>query len=386
MKHIYLAIIMFSFILTMGVTAVDVVDNPGHPVPDPKMKKIGRTIKMTEVFRISDKDGDFFLKNPGNIRVAPDGSVFLMDRSQLHLFKFNSDGKFLTSMLKKGEGPGDLINLRSYWLDNKEIIATSYMPVKIICMDHQGKLIKEFRVITNEYIFNFVGHFGLKYYFYIDPLVREDGLITLQNRLVAANEKGVITETELTLPVKRVKYTYQVRDFENSLSVYIKSANITRFNYAIAADRYLYVTASERYLIHLYDFEKDRVIKKFRRQYTPVPYTPNPDDEFVNSSKFKSLYKWELYTDVYHLLADGDRVWALTSTIDKTKGILVDVFNPDGVYIDRFYMQIPNLKFPDDKMVEHLYYHDGFLYTIELDDADTPYIVKYKPEEESAER
>ncbi|MGD2093054.1 MAG: hypothetical protein PVH61_43230 [Candidatus Aminicenantes bacterium] len=125
----------------------------------------------------------------------------------------------------------------------------------------------------------------------------------------------------------------------------------------------------------------ENIIKKFRRQYTPVSYTPNPGDELVNSPEFKALYKRELYNDVYRLLADGDRVWALTSTIDNTKGILVDVFNPDGKYIDRFYLQIPNLKFPDDKMVEHLYYHNGFLYTIELDDADTPNIVKYRLEE-----
>ena len=75
---------------------------------------------------------------------------------------------------------------------------------------------------------------------------------------------------------------------------------------------------------------------------------------------------WDHYTDVQRLLADGDHVWALLSTIDKTKGILVDVFNVHGKYIDRFYLQIPNLEYPDDKIMEHLYYYNGFLYTIEM--------------------
>jgi hypothetical protein len=81
------------------------------------------------------------------------------------------------------------------------------------------------------------------------------------------------------------------------------------------------------------------------------------------------------------LLSDGDRVWALLSTIDKTKGILVDVFNVHGKYIDRFYLQIPTLEYPDDKIMEHLYYYNGFLYTIEMDDEDNPNLVKYKLEE-----
>jgi hypothetical protein len=161
----------------------------------------------------------------------------------------------------------------------------------------------------------------------------------------------------------------------------METADITRFNYAVTADGNMYLSTDERYLIQQYDFEKDKVVKKFRRRYTPVSYTPNPSNEFVNSPEFKALYKWERYTDIQRLLADGDKVWALTSTVDKTKGILVDVFNTHGKYIDRFYLQIPNLEYPDDKIIEQLYYYNGYLYSIGIDDEDTPYIVKYKLEE-----
>lgn len=375
-------IIIFISSFGLNVTAAVVKENPAQPEPGPKAKEIGRTVKMTEVFRISDEeDGDFYLKRPLNIRAAADGSVFLMERSQVQLLKFDAAGKFVTSMLRKGEGPGELINLNGFILDDKEIIASSFMPVKVIRMDHQGKLIKEFRVNTNELILYFLAHFGGKYYYYIDPISGSEGVITLKIQLVTADDKGVITNTGLTFPVKKVQVTYRTRVGEN-LKIRIEDADITRFNYAVAAGKYLYLSGSERYLILLYDFEKNKVIKKFRRQYTPVPYTPNPKDKFVNSPRFKALYKWQFYSDVYRLLADGDRVWALTSTVDKTKGILVDVFNPDGKYIDRFYLQIPNLEFPDDKIVEHLYYHKGFLYTIGLDDEDNTYIVKYKLEED----
>ena len=378
MKSILLTIIIFS--LSLNVTAVEVTDNPARPVPGPKAKQIGRTVKMTEVFRISDEqEGDFFLKSPRKIRVAPDGSIFVMETSQSQLLKFDASGKFITNMLREGEGPGELINLYSYRLDDKEIIASSFRPVKVIRMDHRGKLIKEFRVYTNELLLIFLSRFGDKYYYYLNPLSARNGVLTLENQLMVADEKGKITKAGLTLPVKVVQVSTRTR-VGDSLRVRIDDAEITRFNYAVAG-KYMYVTASERYLILLYDFEEEKVVRKFRRQYTPVPYKPNPKDKFVNSAQFKALYKWEFYNDVYRLLADGDRVWALTSTIDKTKGILVDVFNLQGKYIDRFYLQIPNLKFPDDKIVEHLYYYKGFLYTIELDDEDTPYIVKYKLEE-----
>lgn len=385
MKQIALVFIIFTLSFTQSVTVADVVGNSAQPITNPNAKKIDRTVKMTEVFRISDVGENFFLKSPRKIRVAPDGSIFVMDRSQSQIMKFNARGKFVTRILRKGEGPGELINLYSYWLGNNELIAASLMPVKVITMDHQGKSIKEFRVNITEFLFTFMGRFAGKYYFYIDPIEQGDGLKNPQIPLGFIDESGVITKTGLTFPVKRVRYSARVERLgteENSqLKVKIKTVHITRFNYAVTGGRYLYLTTGERYLIHQYDSEKDKVIKKFRRQYPPIPYTANPNDKFVNSPEFKALYKWEHYTDIQRLLSDGDRVWALLSTVDKTKGILVDVFNAHGKYIDRFYLQIPNLKYPDDKIMEHLYHYNGFLYTIEMDDEDNPNIVKYKLEE-----
>ena len=64
MKNILLTIIIFIFSLSLNAAATDVIDNPAQPIPGPEGKKIDRTIKMTEVFRISDEqDGDFFLKS-----------------------------------------------------------------------------------------------------------------------------------------------------------------------------------------------------------------------------------------------------------------------------------------------------------------------------------
>lgn len=385
MKRFLLIFFIFTLSFTQRITAADVIDNPAQPVTGTHAKQIDRIVKLTEAFRISDTGGDFFLKKPTKIRVAPDGSIYVMDYSQTAIVKFNARGEFLTRMVNKGEGPGELANLYGFWLGNNEIIAAGFMPVKVIDMDLKGKLIKEFRVNGTEYFFNFMGRFGGKYYFYIDPLERGEGLKITQIRLVSADEKGVITKTGLTFPVKRVLHSTQ-RTEKSAISgkthlfVNIETAHITRFNYTLTADNYMYLTTDERYLIYQYDFEKDRVVKKFRRQYIPVSYTPNPNDEFVNSPEFKALYKWEHYADVQRLLADGVRVWALTSTVDKTRGILVDVFDARGTYIDRFYLQIPTLEYPDDKVVEHLYYYNGFLYTIEPDDEDNPNIVKYKVE------
>ena len=385
MKHIVLLLIALSLGFTAAVAADDVVENPAQPVTGPNAKKIDRTVKMTEVLRISDIGKDFFLKRPNKIRVAPDGSIFVMDRSQVNILKFSAEGKFITQIVKKGEGPCELINLYSYWLGKKGIISSGYMPVKLIEMDFQGKLINEFRVNAHDYLFTFMGRFKGKYYFYIDPIAGGNGLKVLQIPLVFSDGKGVITKTGLTFQVKRVVHTAKIirrgTKGNSSTEITMESVDITRFNYAVTDDGNMYLSTDDRYLIQQYDFEKDKVVRKFRRQYTPIPYTPNPKDDFVNSPDFNTLYKWELYTDVQRLLANGDSLWVITSTVDKTKGILVDVYNTSGKYIDRFYLQIPNLEYPDDKIMEQLYYYDGFLYGIGMDDEDTPFIVKYKLEE-----
>ncbi|GAH76276.1 unnamed protein product, partial [marine sediment metagenome] len=88
--------------------------------------------------------------------------------------------------------------------------------------------------------------------------------------------------------------------------------------------------------------------------------------------------------DIHNLLVSKDRLWVVTSTRDKEKRILIDVYNFKGRYIDNFY-----LKFPENLVRRYqgdtaMYVLGDYLYTLEKDVKGFYSIKKYKIEDPSS--
>jgi hypothetical protein len=85
----------------------------------------------------------------------------------------------------------------------------------------------------------------------------------------------------------------------------------------------------------------------------------------------------QVSNDLCRLLWVKDRLWAVTSTVDKTKGILVDV-SAEGRYLDNFYLPLAQ------DPAQNLYYYapmaivGDFLYLLEADEDDLISLIKYE--------
>ncbi|MCP4220489.1 MAG: 6-bladed beta-propeller [bacterium] len=373
----FFAIVILVLFTAVGTAAaeVDVLDNPMNPLAAPTGKKIDRIVKPVEVLRISDSGSDYFLKKPSNILVDGDGSIFVMDMKLVQLLEFNKEGAFVKGLSLKGEGPGELRFLHSYWITDKEKVLGGFS--KVLRFDNKGTLLKELFLSSNTLGYGFMTCFGGKYYFYTRPPIG-DGLVTGEYQLVATDGNGKRVGEYFKVPVTSFSDTVLKKE-KGKLHAETVYYEVTRYTYAVAG-KFLYVTGDLRYLIRVFDLEKCKLVKTFRRKYIPVPFTPQSEKSFTNSDLFKKRSKVEFHRDVSMLLAAGDSVWVLTSTVDKDKGIQVDVFNPEGKYVDRFHLQVPNVTHPDDKGMRQLYYKGGFLYSLALDDDDNKIIVKYKLE------
>ena len=65
-----------------------------------------------EVLAISDEGTrEYYFKNPRDLTIAPDGSLFLLDEFQV--LHFDKAGKFVRNLYKKGQGPGEMSYVRS---------------------------------------------------------------------------------------------------------------------------------------------------------------------------------------------------------------------------------------------------------------------------------
>jgi len=84
--------------------------------------------------------------------------------------------------------------------------------------------------------------------------------------------------------------------------------------------------------------------------------------------------------DIRELLVYKDHLWVITSTYEEDKGYLVDVFNPEGKYVDNFY-----LKLADKTTFLTLGFYQiaiwgDFLFHIKRTEEELYEVIKYKIE------
>jgi uncharacterized membrane protein len=93
---IFMLIFSFLFIFTSIIFSQEIIENPKRPTSE----NAGRVLNLEEVFCITDESGEFYFKYPRDLKIAPDGSMFIIDYEQL--LQFDSNGNFIKNFFKKG--------------------------------------------------------------------------------------------------------------------------------------------------------------------------------------------------------------------------------------------------------------------------------------------
>jgi hypothetical protein len=275
--------------------------------------------------RITDESGKFFFKEPYELQTSTDGSVFVKEINKL--YKFDANGKFIKDIIKLGQGPGEIMTeFEDFVLTDNEIILLCATLDKILKTDRQGNMIQEMKLREKRF-FRLLAYWNSRYFLLDFPkrqeFVKKSGVVEYSQNLFAMDENGAFTALPYSISLKEHR-----RTFQGGLRPAIASMPITRLQMVRKDRRYLYFCHTPDYLIKLFDCEKQEVIRQFRREYSPVKF----------SSEEKYPDDWPKYqNDVQRLVVHNDNLWVLTSTRDK-KGILVDVFNQEGKYLDNFYL------------------------------------------------
>lgn len=353
-----------AIIILMGATAVgraQVIENPKNP-PSPNA---GRVIALKEVARITDEKGKFFFVEPLAVFTGRDGSVYVQEYKQL--LKFDPQGRFVKNLLKRGAGPGELNdNLTNVLILEKEIVLWSSNNLKLIRVNLDGRLIED--KTSPVPMGDLLGTIGGRFYFLKAewgerPKTRISGIFENDYRLVIFNERGETVPTPFLMPGTATLF------FRTGS---VSSSTISRPMPLAADDRSVFLFHSPDYLIKLLDLEKGEVVRSFRRDYDRVKYaaktTPGYPAELV--PKF--------HNDLGRLLWRNDRLWAVTSTFDPKKGVLVDVFSREGRYLDNFYLPLFKIRRNNPQIYAPMAIFGNFLYVLEADEDDLISLIKYE--------
>jgi hypothetical protein len=353
----------FSLCLAAMGTAQQVIENPAKP---PSVNA-GRVVALKEIARITDEKGRFFFVQPFHVLTGHDGSVYVQEYQQL--LKFDAQGRFVRNLLKKGQGPGELDdNLTDVLVREKDIILWSSNNYKFIRLDLDGRLIEDKKLVQG-FLGSLLGAYGGRSFFLryeIDaekPRPRINGILEAPHRLVIVPDNGETVPTPILMPMTDA-YHFGPR----SASI----STISRAMPVAAGESEVFLFHSPDYLIKLLDLETGEVARSFRRGYDRVKY------EVQTPPGYPAELIPRFHNDLCRLLWHNGKLWAVTSTIDKNKGILVDVFSPEGKYLDNFYLPIFKIRRNNPQYYAPMAVWGNFLYLLEADEDDLITLIKYE--------
>ena len=324
MKKLALLVLTATIVLSTEA-AQDIIENPAKP----PSANAGRIVTLNEEMRIEDTGEGFYFKNPFTIRVSPKGDVFIYD-GQEQALHFDPQGRFVRNLFKKGQGPGELTSLIDIWASPDGLYLLGYPP-KILVFNYDGSLDKELSARD-------VGIGG--------RLIRADSdsvIIRKQGRpdpTAGGALKDIpqdIVEISTSDAAAKAVGSFPIRAF---VQVYEgKAAGTTTWNQlqAVSLDENtLILNYTPEYLLEAFVKDKGTVVRRFRRPYSRVKRSSGGG---VVSSGGGAPPPPEFQTDIFSRRVVDGKLWIQTSTVTEGKGILFDVFDSEGRYVDNFYIQ-----------------------------------------------
>ena len=349
-----------------------VIENPAKP----RAANAGRVVTPQQVVAISDEGtGDYYFKWPHALAAGPDGSLLLLDVEQV--LRFDQEGRFLGNLFKKGQGPGEIGNASACLAVGPSLVIHSIHPNKLVFFDLSGKFEKELPVRRDEPGF-------LRALFYQSPAL----YMKTTEFPKTSGDPDIVDRSEAIVAVDAA--TAEAR----TLAAFVTKAfvvtggggagmiNIVDLIGAPFRDRLIALAHTEDYLIRLFDPAANKVVREFRRSYERVKGRPLTAAErkggVIINDKHYTRPERKFENDIGNLLVRDGEIWAVTSTRDDGKGILIDVFDGEGVYRDCFWLKLPEPALGSLWSPGQCVLDGEFLWVVERAEDDTFVIRKYR--------
>jgi hypothetical protein len=313
-----------------------IVENPAKP----KAANAGRVVMPEEVLAISDEGtSDYYFKWPRELRAAPGGLLLLTDEDQI--LAFDANGKLLRNFFKKGQGPGEMPYPGACVATGKNFVVYSGYPSKLVFFSPSGSYEKEIALRPGgRTSLSLIAYQAGRFYFESGEFPRTTGdpdFVDNPRTIVAVSGP----EGEI-----RTLSTFVTRSW-------VATApgggggmfDVTTLVAAPFRDTLLALIHTEEYLVKLFDPAANRIVREFRRAYERVKGEPLTDSEkkggVILNGQHYTRPERKFENDVKNILTRANEIWAVTSTKDKARGVLIDVFDGEGVYRDCFWLKLP---------------------------------------------
>jgi len=367
-----------------GSEEVKIISNPKTTSP-----KDGKKIRIVfeEELPIGVEEGDENYMFGGRVYFNTDdeGNFYVTDWDRKRIQKFDTQGKYLLTMGRKGQGPGEFKNV---WLPrfdkNKNLYVTDISNHRIHFFDKKG---------------NFVKHKSIPVGFSCQYINSKGVIIGTQSRILKEDASGdemafifglFNDQIELVTEIHRRKREYKPRGNRSraqfTADLWGEDAFKPEMSHFMNGDDFLYFGYPESYEIKIYNPE-GKLTKIIQREYEPIKVSKKhkekfemfledeffrffPQDNAMKKDVFR-LIEYPKYIPPYQRFALMENGW-LFVIVDSVPDeyILIDIFDQDGNYISKFETTIPT---------ENLFFKNGKAYALATEN-DYRYVKRYSYE------
>jgi hypothetical protein len=340
------------------VDGVTVIKNPKQPM----YKEEVCTIKEDLSIGKAEGQEEYMFGYIPGLAVDDNGDIYVADVQAMQIRVFDQDGKFLRTIGRKGQGPGEFTGIQSIQITpNKELMLYDNVQHRLVYFSLAGQFIrsKHFSVSVGT-----MGRLNPHSPLYCDS--RENYYIVTG---IMEFPKASKAHQEILKIGGDLKFMTLVRTADHDPMGPFNVFGIAELYCQLMAKDYVLAGSSKDYELQIFD-PQGKVIKKISRDYDPVPVSEVEKNE--ERKKRNSVTRWEFPRDHFpmsFLAADEEgrifvRTWEKPA---KGTGYFFDVYDPEGKYITR----IP-LSFSPRVLKK------GNLYAIEADEAGFQYVKRYK--------
>jgi hypothetical protein len=369
---------------------VVVVSNPKAPVYKNETKM---RIGFIEDLSIGEAEGDenYMFGRSIVFNTDGEGNFYVGDSDNNKILKYNPQGKYILTIGRKGQGPGEFqsLSVPRFDKDNNLYIADS-INNRISFFDKNGKYLKQiqmqeryFNLYINSRGFIVATKLNLSQEANIQKQTFIYGLFDDKFNLATELYRN---ETEMALPTGID---------ESSLADFVaKALSVGAFRpqvrLTLANNDSIYLGYPEKYEINIYSPE-GKIVKKITKEYEPILVSEKDKESFLKiageslslsspvftenlKKKAFQKIKYPKYKPAYQGFTLMENGW-LAVVVDSLEGeyTLFDIFDQEGRYIANFRTKIPT----EGMFFEVLFFKNGKAYAV-VTENDYKFVKRYR--------
>ncbi len=273
-------------------------------------------IGLTDIYCFDvDSNGDIYFLRP-------------MKGTGNNIFKFNKNGRYVTSFGLAGQGPGEIRSSLHLEIDNQDnVVVTDQVARKLIIFNRDGSFKKEVKEISLDIWIAFTSCLENGSFLIFGQLISsvKSGNIQLPLRLISSQSEEIKELGRYELALSR-----KTKRFKGTPHVFCWSASKKR----------VYIGNEDRgYEIRVHDLEGN-LIQKIKKEYKKVPVSEAYKQrriEKLSERLKKILFFPEHFAPYQSFFADDSgRLYVMTYEEGENPGeFICDIFNPKAVFVGR---------------------------------------------------